>query len=240
MIDRLLRGRRVGQVDAAEFGSSVEDSLLNGRFTLVLAVDRITDELKTIVEFLDLQTIPEVRAMALELAYYREGDVEILSPVTYGDQFSKAPARSGAVTRWTREGFVEALASSPNEPVRKALEVLLAHGDANGTHPFWGSGGVPGMSYYYDLGGQDAPVWAIYLKPKGPVVAVSFGSIAHVSVDRARVLLTALLANPGFAPFVAHVDPAVLNKYPNVPAEELAKPGQLEAFLAAVELACGP
>jgi hypothetical protein len=225
------------EVDPDEWAALVEDSLHNGRFTLVLAVDKITDELKTIVEFLDLQTIPEVRVMALELAYYREGEVEILSPVTYGDQLSKPPDRNGAVNRWSRDGFVEALQAIPNEPVRVALTGLLAHGDANGAHPFWGSGGVPGMSYYYDVGGQEAPVWAMYLKPKGAVASVSFGSIAHVSPDRARAVLTALASNSGFAPYIKHVDPEALNKYPNIPAEELAKPGQLQAFLLAIELA---
>lgn len=223
-------------VDADELRQGLSDSLANGEFTLVLAVDKITDELKTIVEFLDQQTVPAVRVMALELAYYKEGNVEILSPVTYGDQLSK-PVSPGTSQHWNRDGFVDALNAVPNIGARNALEGLLAHGDDKGRRPFWGSGGVPGMSYYYSVGAQEAPVWAMYLKPNGAVVAVSFGSIAHVWTDAALKVLAALKSNPGFAPYVAAVDTDKLNKYPNIPAHELAKPGQLQAFLDALTLA---
>ncbi len=225
-----------GEVDLDAVADGVRESLARGQFTLVLAVDRITDELKTIVEFLDQHTTTDIRVMALEMAYFREGAVEILTPVTYGDQLTKVPAPNQA-SRWTEEGFTAALAEVSDAKMRSALEAVLDHGRQKGRHPFWGSGAVPGMSYYYGVDGNDCPVWAMYLKPTGPVVAVSFGSIAHVAPGKALAVLKALQANDAFAPHVGHVGPSALNKYPNIPASALVEAPDKQAFLNALDLA---
>lgn len=225
-----------GELDLDAVADGVRDSLARGRFTLVLAVDRITDELKTIVEFLDQHTTTDIRVMALEMAYYREGTVEILTPVTYGDQLTKVPPPNQPA-RWTEDGFLAALAEIADDAVRSALEDVIEHGRQKGRHPFWGSGSVPGMSYYYGVDGKDCPVWAMYLKPSGPVVAVSFGSIAHASPGKALAVLEALKAHGTFASHVGHVEASALNKYPNIPASALTQESDREAFLSALDLA---
>lgn len=68
------------------FRSALSDNLASGRFTLIIAVDRITDELKRIVPYINTHTIPEVQFIALEVGYVKDGDVEIIRPLTYGQE----------------------------------------------------------------------------------------------------------------------------------------------------------
>ncbi len=81
--------------DAESFEAQVEENLGAGRFRMVVVVDRITDALKQTVMYLNDHLDSSV--LALELAYLRDGDVEMLSPAVYGDE-SRRPqgARSEA------------------------------------------------------------------------------------------------------------------------------------------------
>ena len=77
------------------FRSALSDNLSAGRFTLIIAVDRITDELKRIVPYINTHTIPEVRFIALEVGYVKDGDVEIIRPLTYGQESVAEKQRAG-------------------------------------------------------------------------------------------------------------------------------------------------
>ncbi len=95
------------------------------------------------------------------------------------------------------------------------------------------------MSYYFKVAGKEAPVWAMYLKPAGAVLAISFGSIAHVSHAKAATLLATLLGHPAFGPYLNHVDPVALNKYPNIPASVLSDSGNASFLLGAIDQIIG-
>lgn len=83
-----------------DFRAAVSHNLRAGRFTLIIAVDRITDELKRIVPYINTHTIPEVRFIALEVGYVKDGDVEIIQPLTYGQE---SVAEKQAVSRSDQE-----------------------------------------------------------------------------------------------------------------------------------------
>ncbi|MFL5796392.1 MAG: hypothetical protein ACJ77A_00465 [Actinomycetota bacterium] len=70
--------------DSATFREQLASNLEEGRFTLVFAVDRINDELKDVIEFLNAHTVESLSVLGLELGYVRDGEVEILIPGTYG------------------------------------------------------------------------------------------------------------------------------------------------------------
>ena len=57
-----------------------------GEFRLVLAVEAIPEELRETVRFLNVHSTPGLEVLALELAWRRDGDVEILVPHTWGEQ----------------------------------------------------------------------------------------------------------------------------------------------------------
>lgn len=207
--------------DEAEFRDAIRNRLETGEFRLIIAVDDITPELKTIVEYLNEHTLPTVQVLALELAYGSEGEMEFLIPTVYGEESAKRKTRGTISTHWSEETFAEQVSSRTDGPVKEFVEKLLEHGSQRGDHPFYGSGVTPGMSYYYDLGGQPRSVWALYLESPTPKVALNFGTISKWSEEAALNMLGDLKSNSLLQGRLASVDASDLNKYPTFPVSQV-------------------
>ncbi|WP_326603068.1 hypothetical protein [Rhodococcus sp. PD04] len=113
---------RQGGPDLSELDDGARDrldrNLEDGRIHLCLAVDLIDADLRRLVEYLNRITRDDVRVTALQLAYARHGNIEILVPSTYGGEI--AHAKSQAVRQkdsWTKESFLDAIAS----PTERAI-----------------------------------------------------------------------------------------------------------------------
>ncbi|MGH9196880.1 MAG: hypothetical protein ACRD1T_14195, partial [Acidimicrobiia bacterium] len=70
--------------DEESFQAQVAQNLEGGRFRLVVVVDKITEALKQTVVYLNDHLDGAV--LALELAYLRDGQVEMLIPAVYGEE----------------------------------------------------------------------------------------------------------------------------------------------------------
>jgi hypothetical protein len=70
--------------DEESFEAQVAENLEAGRFRLVLVVDSITEPLKQTVVYLNDHL--DASVLALELAYLRDGEVEMLLPAVYGEE----------------------------------------------------------------------------------------------------------------------------------------------------------
>lgn len=79
------------------FQAQVAENLESGRFRLVVVVDEITEALKQTVIYLNDHLDGAV--LALELAYLRDGEVEMLVPAVYGEESAerKKPAARKSV-----------------------------------------------------------------------------------------------------------------------------------------------
>jgi hypothetical protein len=89
-----------------ELRAALGTVLAEGRFTLVLAVDRINGELRRIVEYLNRITDPAVAVIAVEFDRYADSGVEVLLPRTYGSELVEAKrGPSGSARRWTVEEY---------------------------------------------------------------------------------------------------------------------------------------
>lgn len=228
------------EIDDEDLRRGVTENLARGTFTLVVAVDEITEELKRIIEYLNGATRDEVKVLGLELQYVKEGGTEILIPRTYGEGLKKV--QTGASTNtWTAERFDDAIAQL-HEPDRSVIEELMVHGREYGSHPWWGVGQTPGMSWYYGRNGTKLSFFQIYLRPNGAVVSPSIGGLAgspQAGTQIALAMLERLRGFEPFRPFLEHVSEENINRYPAIPAAVLAELGGVEAFLAAVDFARG-
>ena len=225
-------------VEEADLRHSVGRRLASGEFTLVVAVDSITPELKLIIEYLNEHTLASVRVLALELSYGRDGEVELLIPTVYGAEAADRKRRSGGETSasWTAQSFAEQIAERTEGEETSFIHRLLEHGGQHGHHPFYGSGASPGMSYYYEVLGEPTSVWALYLKETGSRVALSLGAIAKRSPDAAHALLAAMRSDPALAEEMPPLDAGSLSKYPEIPvAPVLIAPAPQEAFFRALD-----
>lgn len=93
------------------FRAAVEDNLTRGRFRLVIAVDEITEELERIVMYLQEQTHPEIKVVALEVGYISHAGVEILIPTAFG----------GAILPEASTASPEASIDSITEQIARAI-----------------------------------------------------------------------------------------------------------------------
>lgn len=234
-----VRCRANPDADADELRSQVSENLSAGSFTLVIAVDAITEELKRIIEYANEVTRDEVRVIGLELQLAKEGRTEILVPRTYGGSLAEAKAAASAgKAKWTADSFAAAVDALP-EPDRAIIGALMDHGSAHGHHPWWGVGQVPGMSWYYAVGDQVLSMFQIYLRPAGVAVAASIGGLNGAAKDGpalARRMLDGLRAIPSISEYLAQVSDDSMNRYPSIPITgALDQPGAVDAFIGVID-----
>lgn len=222
-------------VDEGDLRAAVGKRLAAGEFTLVVAVDAITPELKLIIEYLNEHTLSTVRVLALELAFGRDGGVELLIPTVYGEEAADRKRRSSSGgSSWNAQTFAEQITERTDGAVRAFVQRLLEHGTQRGHHPYYGSGASPGMSYYYEIEGEPTSIWALYLKEAGARVALSLGAVAKRSPGKAHALLTELRSNDTLAGVLPPLDESSLTKYPEVPVAHLIDSSAQETFFKAL------
>jgi len=110
--------------DEERFRTTVTTNLESGAFSLVLAVDSITAELKRIVTYLNTHTLPSVKILAVELKYTAGHGVEILVPRTYGEE-TASPASRPEVRHWTEDELMAAMEETCTPQGFKAARRLL-------------------------------------------------------------------------------------------------------------------
>ncbi len=157
--------------DEDAFRQNVAENLEQGRFDLVIAVDTITDELKTVVSYLNEHTDPETAVLALELDYQADGDVEIVVPKFYGEESAARKAQPSAGRAWDEESFFNTLAQQCPEGV-PVVRRLYEHAIDRGGAFSFGSGKLPSVTVSLTVGTIRASVWrcnmrilAVFVQP---------------------------------------------------------------------------
>lgn len=161
------------------FRRNVADNLAAGRFTLVIAVDRITDELKRVVPYVNSHTISEVQFLALELGYISDGDVELVRPLTYGQE-SIAEKRAGGKRQvWSPDAYFEKLREY-DPRVQNVVNALVNFSKARGAVMQGGSGTLPSLNVQFMFGDKKKTVWSSYYYSNGPSFDLNFDYLRPV------------------------------------------------------------
>jgi hypothetical protein len=108
--------------DEESFRQEVTKCLAAGDFRLVLAVEAIPKELRETVQFLNVHSASGVDVLALELAYRREGELEILVPRAGGEE--SAPPRPPSGLPLDRETLLAGIRDQ-SPPAAHAAEAVL-------------------------------------------------------------------------------------------------------------------
>jgi hypothetical protein len=219
--------------DDPEFSSSsvrgsIARSLASGRFRLVIAVDHITGELRSIIEYLNTQTVGDVQVLGLELEYVADEGVEILIPNLYGQETAvRKPGPRGSTHTWTKEELFEVI-NVMTEPLRSGFAHIFQHAQ---THPqfdhwYWGDGRAPSVTPWMTSPGGYTQPWTIFVDEAGKeVLAINFDWIHRRGAgfpneavrrfaDRIRVL-------PGTAALVDQAQNSGWRKRPSFQARSL-------------------
>ncbi|GAB3267505.1 hypothetical protein [Arthrobacter pigmenti] len=119
--------------------NDIANNLTQGRFRIVLAVDKINPDLKRMVEYLNSMAGPETVLIAVEYTRLTTGDVEILMPQTYGEEIAEAKtaAEERQQRTWTVDDYRSWIAENDGGN-RDKFTRLITEADRRGI-PFVGS-----------------------------------------------------------------------------------------------------
>jgi hypothetical protein len=222
--------------DEEAFRAAVAATLAAGSFRLVIAVDRITDELKRTVVYLNQHTVADVQVLALELGYVADEGVEILLPAVYGQESSQTKV-AAAKQKWDEAGVFAALAGCCTPQGVQAAQHLYDHLKELGASFAFGVGPLAAATARLPVAGKPASVVSFYEYPKGTgVVAVNFEYLVGQPPSALGKLAGRLRAIPGVKERYAGLEEAGFRKRPGLPLDQvLGQPGAVEAVEAALD-----
>lgn len=137
-----------------EASSSLDENIASGQINLCLAVDQIDSDLRRLIEYLNLVSRDDVKVTALQLAYAKHGDLEILIPSTFGMELAgaKSAGRSNQ-DRWTWDEFVDSLSSPSDVEIAMDLYNRLQETESLGSHGKLWFGSKPGGGIFFHIYG---------------------------------------------------------------------------------------
>jgi hypothetical protein len=213
--------------DEGRIRAAVQDNLNASRLKMVLAVDRLNDDLKRIVEFLNTIIVPSAGVIAVEFArvYDEVSGVEILMPESYGAELAEAKEAADTLRRppWTPEQYIEWCENTDpgGVPIIRALiSALVEHGfeivGGQAATPSLNCGlTVPGLGHKF-------PVCLYTSVGRGALIEVRFTDFKKDSHREAR-LADFVEEIPNIPIPVDEVRRAGFTKRPNVPAQEFGQ-----------------
>jgi hypothetical protein len=227
-----LIGIEPDEVDEiAAFWMQVKSNLRAGRIRLVFVADRIPNELKRIVEFLNGQ-MEHAEVLAVEVRQFVGDGVRTLAPRLIG-QTAEAERKkpSGARTRvyWTRDTFLKDLSERTDDQHRDLAARIIAWAEENNLLVRYGSAqkGVCGLRFPH--GGKEYSIFGIWSTGGVAVRFVSFRG--PLDAEEVRLAVRDRLLDIEGLDLSHHR----LDGKPSFPLTALAGPGRLEQFLEVLD-----
>lgn len=216
----------------------IEDRLRQGRFTLVLAVDGINEDLRRIIEFLNHSTSTDLTVLAFELARVARGDVEVLMPRTYGAELAAAKTRTStgnsARYSWTTDDYLAwCVEHDPQaEPVMRAI---IQAWPEMGWSVVNGTAASPNVIGVCEVEGVHGWPVSLFSGPNGAFMEIRLPQLANASAERANAILHKLAAIPDSPVDPDDVRTWEFRRRPKIYAQQLTTHGLTE-LLAAFQL----
>jgi hypothetical protein len=188
--------QRVAQIagtgwDEEVFRSQVAVNLAAGRFRLIIVVDEITEELKSIVLYLNQHTDPSLQMLALEIGYIADHGVEIIIPATYGEEIAQEKSKPTGQTL-DAEGVLAALAKICTPAGFHAGRALYEFGKQRGAIFNPSTGKYPTASARVVVGGASIVAFGIGEWPQGRAACtVYFDTLANAGIPTSALIASA-------------------------------------------------
>ena len=174
--------------------AALDENLERGRINLCLAVDLIDDDLRRLIEYLNLVSVDDVRVTALQLRYARHGDLEILIPTSFGAELAERANLKSKRDPWTWTEFIESLASIEDRSFAEEIHTRVEQFEKAGTHgPLW-FGTKPGGGVFVHISGQRYAPFQLWRSGTGELrVFGNWTSWPHLKNDERFAGLATLL-----------------------------------------------
>ncbi len=218
--------------DEDRFRSGLVRTLADGAFRLVIAVDRITDELRGIVEYLNTRTDERVEVLALEVDLITHEGVEVLIPRVHGLESTRLKAQRGSGSRGASRDLGTALAAFDDAfapDARTRIESFFADLREAGGQLRPGTGAAASVIGVLRTSKGVRSLWSITLD-EGPLGGTQFfcnvntwvGAFGSEAVD---AVLDAFATNPALAPIASSVRERGVEKLHRVRADTVFSDG---------------
>jgi hypothetical protein len=198
--------------------NALTENLTTGRFNLILAVDRINEDLKRITEYLNSVTLPSVGIMLAEFTHATEGNLEILSPRFFGADIVDAKINNDTArkNRWSPELYLEWCNKFDPENETKAAAFIAALNDA-GFYVGRGSASTPSLNCGI-ASSNSSRRWPIAMytnEVRGAIFEVRFSDF-KAQPDIAKKMIQNLSEIPNIAIPLDEVKAAGYTRRPNI------------------------
>jgi hypothetical protein len=198
--------------DADRFRSRLVQTLADGAFRLVIAVDRITDELRGIVEYLNTRTDELVEVLALEVDLIAHDGVEVLVPRVHGTESARAKTqRASGARHGSRdvEPVLSAFDDAFDPEVRARIQEFLDDLRTAGGYLQRGTGANPSLIGVLRTRSGARSLWSLTLD-EGPLGGPQFFLNVNTWLDvfgaaRVDAILDAFAKDPALAPVTESV-----------------------------------
>ena len=134
--------------------AALDQNIEQGRINLCLAVDLIDEDLRRLIEYLNLVSVDDVRVTALQLRYARHGDLEILIPSTFGSELAEGTGQRVKRAPWTWPGFIGSLRSESDREFAELVRSRAESAAPIGPRDRLWFGTKPGGGIFVHISGQ--------------------------------------------------------------------------------------
>lgn len=213
---------RLEDWDEVAFRNTLEKNLKEGSIRLIVAVDRINEQLRRAVTFVN--SCSSFDLLLLQVSCFRDAkDRQIFVPALYGYAKKVVGTEREKRSIWDKKKFLIDLREKCGEEKASVIESLLEffEGSKNWIAPF-GTGAISGSF-------NPKPVWggsSILTVYSTGTISINFPNITKHGdkeiADRFRQMLNETLA--------LKIPEAKLTAYPSIKAEILTKEGNLDSF----------
>ncbi len=164
--------------DAKTFRETVQTHLKDGRFTLIIVVDQVNDELSRIIRYINEAGRPAFTLGALEIQRYNLNETEILVPHVFSATPAVLDSNGGARTKWNYERLMEdAVKKNPPEVVA-LIKDLYTWTQKHSEETRFGTGAASGsFTFIYERNGDKGSVFSVF---SNGVLSVNFGYMAKI------------------------------------------------------------
>jgi hypothetical protein len=177
--------------------------------------------------------VSEVRFLALEIGYVKDADVEIIWPVTYGQESAEekqpAPRRT-----WAVNAYFEKLREG-GEAVERFVRAIADFSQEKGALLEGGSGLSPSLNARFQIDGVQKALWSSYFQSTGASFDLNFEYVADaVPHDALRECRDILCTIDGVAARYAKLRPDFHSR-PSLPIDPaLIQPSAAETVTRAL------
>lgn len=133
-----------GDWDRPTFREQLQNNLSSGHFRLIIVVDRVNDELRRTVEYLNACTESKFEILCSELRYFETPGTKLIIPALVGVPAVKPRLPPRAKHKWDEAQFMAQIEERVGHDLISVMRQLLSWCQAHFDDISWGEGAIVG------------------------------------------------------------------------------------------------